>query len=103
MSGIINGQKMKRANHTRKGYAGGRPAACAKTDRSASVWRRPLYGGAQRPFRSWLSALGLIAMTAFAQGAWAAACNSAATVNNWNAIGTWSCGHVPAAGDDVVI
>lgn len=51
----------------------------------------------------WLSLLGLIAMTAFAQGAWAAACNSAATVNNWSAIGTWSCGHVPAAGDDVVI
>lgn len=76
---------MKRANHTRKGYAGGYLAAT------------------QRPFHSWLSALGLIAMTAFAQGAWAVTCTSAATVNNWNTVGTWSCGHVPANGDDVVI
>lgn len=29
---------------TRKGYAGGFPFACAKTDRRASVWRRSLYG-----------------------------------------------------------
>jgi hypothetical protein len=32
--------------------AGGFPFACAKTDRRASVWRRSLYGGMQRPFRS---------------------------------------------------
>ncbi|MHB8696736.1 MAG: DUF6701 domain-containing protein [Sulfuricaulis sp.] len=38
-----------------------------------------------------------------AGNAHAATCTSAAAVNNWSVAGTWSCGHVPANGDDVVI
>ena len=38
-----------------------------------------------------------------AGGAHAVTCTSAAAVNNWSVVGTWSCGHVPVNGDDVVI
>ena len=46
--------------------------------------------------------LGLIAMVAFAQGAWAVTCTSL-SAGSWNLAGRWSCGHVPLAADTVVI
>jgi MSHA biogenesis protein MshQ len=52
----------------------------------------------------WLSALGLIAMTSFAQSAWAATCTSKAS-GNWGTASTWTCtaGTVPASGDTVIL
>ncbi|MHB8743020.1 MAG: DUF6701 domain-containing protein [Sulfuricaulis sp.] len=44
-----------------------------------------------------------VALLWAAGSAHAATCNSTAMVNNWSALATWSCGHVPANGDDVVI
>lgn len=54
--------------------------------------------------RSLAAGLLLIAMSAFAQSAWAATCTSKAT-GNWSAAGTWNCtaGTWPAAGDTVII
>jgi MSHA biogenesis protein MshQ len=56
---------MNPANHTPKEYASGCLAAT------------------QQSFRSWLSALGLIVMAAFSQGAWAVTYVNAATTFNW--------------------
>ena len=50
----------------------------------------------------WLSVLGLIALTAFAQSAWAATCTSISSAR-WDRGSTWSCGHIPGSADTVVI
>ncbi len=53
-----------------------------------------------------VSACGLMAallLSFHAPDAFALACTSAAGVNNWNTIGTWSCARVPTAADSVTI
>uniref|UniRef100_E6QW16 DUF7305 domain-containing protein n=1 Tax=mine drainage metagenome TaxID=410659 RepID=E6QW16_9ZZZZ len=52
--------------------------------------------------KHWLNVLGLIALTGFAQGACAATCTSISSAR-WDSNNTWSCGHVPASADTVVI
>ncbi len=64
----------------------------------ASITARPARDPAR--YRVWYCALFL---ALFAGGAHAVTCTSAAAVNNWSTVATWSCGHVPANGDDVVI
>jgi len=49
-----------------------------------------------------LSKIVFLLLVLWAGEAAAAACNSKGT-GNWNTAGTWSCGHVPAAGDSVTI
>jgi hypothetical protein len=46
--------------------------------------------------------LALFGFVLSTNNAYAATCTAAAT-GNWNTVGTWSCGHVPLAADDVVI
>jgi hypothetical protein len=53
--------------------------------------------------RSTLTGLAAMLALVASGSALAVTCNSAAAVNNWSAVSTWSCGHVPANGDDVVI
>lgn len=45
----------------------------------------------------------IVPLLLFAAPALALTCTSAAGVNNWSVVATWSCGRVPANGDNVVI
>lgn len=53
---------------------------------------------------NWWFVLGIVALSTFAQSAWAATCTSKAS-GNWNSAATWNCtaGTIPAGGDTVVI
>ncbi len=53
-------------------------------------------------FKLFVLATTLTALGTWGGNAHAAACTSLAT-GNWGTAGTWSCGHVPAAGDTVTI
>jgi hypothetical protein len=58
----------------------------------------------KRNARSLLFPVALIGLLLSGLGsALAATCTSAVGAVNWNTVGTWSCGRVPAAGDSVVI